>query len=61
MAKIEVDPNKCIGCGTCAAICPASFELKDGKAHPKKAEVEKISCEKQAEEACPVDAIKVSE
>ncbi len=29
-----VDKEKCIGCGACAAVCPANpnvFEIKDGK------------------------------
>lgn len=61
MAKIEVDQNKCIGCGHCQQICPASFKLDGGKAHPIKEEVDKVTCEKEAEESCPVDAISVSE
>ena len=60
MAKIKVDQEKCIGCGSCTSICPKSFELKDGKAHPKSEEVDEITCEKQAEAACPVNAINVS-
>ena len=60
MAKISVDQEKCIGCGTCVSICD-NFELIDGKSHPKKEDVEKITCEKQAEESCPVGAIKISE
>ena len=58
--KIAVDKDKCIGCGACEAVCPNSFKLTDGKAHPVKAEVEKITCEKDAEAGCPVDAISVS-
>lgn len=57
--KIAVDQNKCIGCGACAATCPESFEMKDGKAHAVKATIEEISCEKDAESGCPVDAISV--
>jgi len=58
--RIVVDQDKCIGCGACEATCPSSFELTDGKAHPIKAEVEKISCESDAEAGCPVAAISVS-
>ncbi|RMD45455.1 ferredoxin [Candidatus Pacearchaeota archaeon] len=57
--KISVDKKTCIGCGTCAALCPESFKMEGDKAVPIKEEVDKISCEKEAEEACPVDAIKV--
>jgi len=59
MAKISVDQEKCIGCGACAATCPATFEMKDGKAHVKKAEIKKITCEKDAAEGCPVGAIAI--
>lgn len=58
--KIVVDQDKCIGCGACEATCPASFKLDSGKAHPVKAEVEELGCEKEAESGCPVDAISVS-
>jgi len=57
MPKIKIDKKKCIGCGACESICPRSFELKEGKAHVKKADVKKISCEKEAAESCPVSAI----
>ncbi len=56
---IKVDKNKCIGCGSCEAICPKTFVLKDGKAVAKQASVEKISCEEEAKDSCPVGAISV--
>ena len=58
--KIKVDKGKCIGCGSCAAICPESFELKGDKAFVKRAEVGKITCESEAESACPVQAISIN-
>jgi len=58
--KITVDEDKCIGCGACSATCPANFEMKEGKAHVKTAEVEKLTCEKDAEAGCPVQAIIIS-
>jgi ferredoxin len=33
--------------------------MKDGKAYPIKGEVEELTCEKDAEAGCPVDAITV--
>lgn len=57
--KISVDKGKCIGCGGCVATCPNAFDMKDGKAHAVKGEVEKLTCEKEAESGCPVDAISV--
>ena len=59
MAKITVDKNKCIGCGACVAVCPKSFGMKDGKAFAKKSEVDKITCEKDTKDSCPVGAIKI--
>jgi ferredoxin len=57
--KIVVDQNKCIGCGACAATCK-SFTMSGGKAKPVKGEVDTLTCEKDAEAGCPVDAISVS-
>lgn len=56
--KVSIDKEKCIGCGSCAAICSEVFEIDGDKARVKKSTTEKI-CAKEAEEACPVQAIKV--
>jgi len=61
MAKIKVNQETCIGCGSCASICPKSFKMVDGKAKEIKESVAKITCEKEAAEACPVGAISVVE
>ena len=53
---VKVDKNKCIGCGACESICPATFGMKDGKAFVKK-QPSKITCEKDAKDSCPVNAI----
>ncbi len=58
--KIEVDKEKCIGCGACAAQCD-NFEMDGDKAKAKQAEVDDIGCNKDGAEACPVDAIKITE
>jgi len=59
MVKIKVDQEKCIGCGACVSICPKSFEMFEGKAREKKADVKNATCEKDAAEGCPVGAISV--
>ena len=59
MVKIKVDTEKCIGCGACVGVCPQCFEMFEGKAKPKKTEVKKITCEKEAAEICPVAAITI--
>ena len=56
--KIEVDKEKCIGCGACAATCD-NFEMEEGKAVAKQSKVEEIGCNQEGADVCPVDAIKI--
>lgn len=69
--KIIHDKAKCIGCGSCAVICPKFFEMaEDGKAHLKgskfdaKTEIEELEiedpgCAQEVAEVCPVQVIKI--
>ena len=73
MAGIIHQINKCIGCGSCVSLCPKYWQMgEDGKAHllnskfdPKKEaelleiEEKNIGCNKEAEEVCPVQCIKI--
>ena len=68
MAKIKLEREKCIGCGSCAALCPKYFEMQeDGKSHIKgsnlqnmeELEVVKIECAESASEACPAQCIHI--
>jgi len=72
--KIKVDKDKCIGCGTCVALAPKTFELRDdSKAYvieppgdvksrgdhvPFRDDEETI---KEAIDSCPVDAIEYAD
>lgn len=62
--KAHVNPDKCIGCGSCQAICSDVFEIQDdGLAHVV---VENISEDlmedvRDAADSCPTDAIEVEE
>jgi ferredoxin len=68
--KVIHNKSKCIGCGSCVAVCPDFFELaEEGKAHLKKSEfdeknqeesleVEKKGCFQDAADVCPVQCIK---
>ena len=53
---VKVNPELCIGCGTCRAICPEVFEIDD-QAKAKVISQKNSSCIKEAIEVCPVDAI----
>ena len=66
--KIIQEKDKCIGCGSCVAICPNHWEMgKDGLASLKggskndqgqyELEVEKADCSEDAADACPVQCI----
>lgn len=67
--KIIQEHNKCIGCGSCVALCSKFWEMgDDGKAkivESKKIgenyekEVESAECSRDAADACPVQCIMI--
>ena len=69
--KIILEREKCIGCGSCQALCPKYFELADdGKAVIKNAkrdaktgndelETNKTECAQEAADSCPVQCIHI--
>jgi ferredoxin len=71
MAKIILEKEKCIGCGSCQALCAKYFKIaEDGKSHIEGAtinpetgndelEIEKVECANSAAEACPVQCIHI--
>jgi len=71
MVKIIQDKEKCIGCGSCVAICPEHWEMSsEGKANLKgsklnpqtgnhQLEKEEIPCDQEAVEICPVQCIRL--
>ena len=70
--KIIQEHQKCIGCGSCVAICPAHWEMgQDGKAKPKNAKEAgenyeldipgTADCCKTAANSCPSACIVVKE
>jgi len=61
--KIKIDKKKCLGCGVCAQFANKVFKVIGGKAKVKdEVKLEKYKKEiKEAEEVCPVGAIKVED
>jgi len=68
--KIVQERTKCIGCGSCVAVCPKYFDMaEDGLADIKggqkvgdnlELEVAEPGCATEAAEICPVQIIKIS-
>ena len=68
MAKIKLEREKCISCGSCSALCPKFFEMaEDSKSHIvgankqeiEELEVEKVECAETASQACPAQCIHI--
>jgi len=71
MTKVILEREKCIGCGSCQAVCPDHFEMQDdGKSRllgskqnkqdkTEELETEELACMKDAAEACPIQIIKI--
>lgn len=60
MFQVEVDKDKCTGCGECVDNCPAAvLELVDEKSDPVEMD-ECLGCE-TCVEVCPEGAISVTE
>lgn len=68
--KILHEREKCIGCGSCAAICPKFWEMaNDGKVtligsklnseKKHELEVDSLSCLQESADSCPVEIIHV--
>ncbi|NQU82766.1 MAG: ferredoxin [Parcubacteria group bacterium] len=62
--KVTINKEECIGCDVCETTCQDIFELHDGKSRVKKGKTGELSdkdikCAKEAEESCPVQAIKL--
>ncbi len=68
--KIIQERKKCIGCGSCVAVCDKYFEMADDGlvtikggetvGNNMELEIQEVGCAKEAVEICPVQIIKVS-
>lgn len=62
MPKYQIKHNKdiCIGCGTCVGLYPRNWEtIDDGKVKPKQTKIDKLFCNQEAADSCPVKAIEI--
>jgi ferredoxin len=58
MSKPVVDKDKCIGCGTCAAMASQTFKIgDDGKAQVVANSSDNQATIQSAIDSCPVSAI----
>lgn len=71
--EVQHDRENCIGCGTCAEVCPEFWEMSDdGKSQLLNAKIidgkfgwehslfeNGLNCNKEAESQCPVSVIHV--
>ncbi len=57
--RVSVEKEKCIGCGSCEAVCPGNFKVENGKAKVLNKVVKDSKCSQTAAESCPTEAIKV--
>ena len=74
MARIIQNYEECIGCGTCAALCPKFWEMVEGEAKARpiggkkdeetgeyelEVEESEIGCNQEVADACPVQIIQI--
>ncbi len=58
MFRIKFNKRACRGCGACT-VCDNWSLGSDGKAIPKKMEVDDIGCNQEAADFCPINVIKI--
>ncbi|MHC1716430.1 MAG: ferredoxin [Candidatus Dojkabacteria bacterium] len=67
--KVSIDKEKCVMCGSCVAICPEVFEMKDDGSVDVKDSYKGVDITdealqakvKEAANACPATAIVVED
>ena len=55
---ITVNKETCIGCGSCAALCPQTFQM-NGEGKSDVISQDDLECAKNSVQSCPVQAITV--
>lgn len=57
--RIKHDADACIGCGSCADVCPGNWVMQGDKASPKSTKVKDVASNQDAADACPVQCIRI--
>jgi ferredoxin len=57
--KAKIDPNICIGCGTCESLCGQCFKLDGNVAKVIKDDCGKGCNLEEVAQSCPVGAISI--
>ncbi|MDL2298709.1 ferredoxin [Synergistaceae bacterium OttesenSCG-928-D05] len=55
--SIKINLDDCIGCGVCAQLCPAVFQLDENEGKGMVISQEPCAEVKEAVDSCPVSAI----
>ncbi len=60
--NVEINKEKCIGCGLCSNLCPEVFKMDESKATVKdEANLEENqNCIEEAVNSCPTSAININ-
>lgn len=58
---VNIDTNKCVGCGRCTEICPDAFKLNEITGKAEIINSSREDCIKKASDQCPIEAIYVEE
>ena len=66
--KVSIDQSKCVACGSCVAICPEVFEMKEDGTVDVREEWKGVDIPenlqakvREAHDACPANAIVIEE
>lgn len=59
--RIIQEVEACIGCGSCAAVCPENWAMRENKALPKSTKIKRPGCNQDAADACPVQCIRIED
>jgi len=54
---IKIDKEKCIGCGSCEAVCPKVFKLNEETFKSEAIDADNDDCVQEAIDICPTQAI----